>query len=208
MSKVKLELNRKSVSQKIDLGKTIVTKMTGNATYATPNPPLAGITAAVNALSGATAEVELARKNLEAKYNALNVAETAFDTVVTQLGNYVENISNGDEAKILSAGMDVRKEASSPGTLPDKVASVNATVGDSAGEIDLSWDKVAGAKSYVVETALSSMDPMEWKHMLVSTRSKAEVAALKTGASYHIRVAAVGSTGQGPWSDPVVKVAP
>ena len=208
MSKVKLELNRKSVAQKINMGKTMVTKMTGNATYATPNPPLASITAAVNTLAGATAEVEVARKNLKAKYTALNAAEAAFDMVVTQMGNYVENISNGDEAKILSAGLDVRKEASSQGALPDKVASVNAIVGHSAGEIDLSWEKVAGAKSYVVETALSNMNPMEWKHMLVSTRSKAEVATLKTGASYHIRVAAVGSTGQGPWSDPVVKVAP
>jgi len=207
MVKVKLELNRKSVAQKIDLAKTIVTKMTGNASFVTPNPALTVVTTAVTNLSTATADVVVARKTLEAKYSALTTAETVLDGALTQLANYVENVSNGDEAKILSAGMDVRS-SSSASTIPDKVASVNATIGDSAGEIDLSWDKVLGAASYVVETALSDLNPLEWKHMVVSTRSKAEVASLKTGASYHIRVAAVGSAGQGPWSDPVVKVAP
>ncbi|PZX17832.1 fibronectin type III domain protein [Breznakibacter xylanolyticus] len=208
MSKVKLELSKKTAAQKIDLGKTIVSKMTGNATFATPNPPLAAITTAITNLSAATAEVVAARKTVEVKMIAAKLAESTLDSLLTQEGNYVENISNGDEAKILSAGMDVRKDASAAVALPDKVASVNATIGDSAGEIDLSWDKIEGAKSYVVETALSSMDPLEWKHMVVSTRSKAEVNTLKSGVSYHLRVAAVGSVGQGPWSDPVVKVAP
>jgi len=207
MAKVKLELKQKTVAQKIDLAKTIVTKMTGNTNYATPNPALSVVTTATTTLTTATAEVEIARKTLEAKYSALSTAETALEMLLTQLGNYVENISNGDEAKILSAGMDVRNSSTTSG-MPAKVASVNATIGDSAGEIDLSWDKVLGAASYVVETALSDLNPLEWKHMVVSTRSKAEVASLKTGASYHIRVAAVGSAGQGPWSDPVVKVAP
>jgi len=207
MSKVKLELSKKTVAQKIDLAKTIVAKMTGNASFTTPNPTLASITTAVNNLSTATADLVAARKTVEAKMSAVTLAESALDSLLTQEGNYVENITNGDEAKILSAGMDVKREASST-ILPDKVASVNATIGDSAGEIDLSWDKVSGAKSYVVETALSEMNPLEWKHMVVSTRSKAEVGTLKTGTSYHIRVAAVGSAGQGPWSDPVVKVAP
>lgn len=207
MAKVKLELNRKSVAQKIDLAKTIVTKMTGNTSFVTPNPALSVVTTAVTALTTATAEVEVARKTLESKYSALATAESALEGLLTQLSNYVENVSNGDEAKILSAGMDVRN-SSSASTIPDKVASINATIGDNTGEIDLSWDKVLGAASYVVETALSDMNPLEWKHMLVSTRSKAEVASLKTGASYHIRVAAVGAAGQGPWSDPVVKVAP
>ena len=208
MAKVKLELSKKTSAQKIDLGKTIVTKLTGNATFATPNPTLTAVTTAINNLSAATADLVSARKTVEVKATAVELAEAALNSILTQLGNYVENISNGDEVKILSAGMDVRKDASATGSLPDKVASVNATIGDSAGEIVLSWDKVSGAKSYVVETALSSMDPMEWKHMLVSTRSKAEVGTLKSGSSYHIRVAAVGSVGQGPWSDPVVKVAP
>jgi hypothetical protein len=207
MGKIKLELRKKTPTQKIDMAKGIVTKLTGNATFATPNPPLANITSAINVFSTATAELVAARKTVEVKVAALELAEGALDTLLTQVSNYVENISNGDEAKILSAGMDVKKEASSAG-MPNKITAVIATIGDSAGEIDLTWDKVTGAKSYVVETALSTMDPLEWKHMVVSTRSKAEVGTLKTGTSYHIRVAAVGSAGQGPWSDPIVKVAP
>lgn len=207
MSKVKLELNRKNPAQKIEMGKTVVTKMTGNATFATPNPALANVTTAITNLTTASAELEAARKTVELKMNALAQAEGTLDLLLTQLGNYVENVSNGDEAKILSAGMDVQKERTMA-TAIDKVAYVNATIGDNSGEIDLSWDKVAGAKSYVVETALSSMNPLEWKHMLVSTKSKAEIVNLMPGTGYQIRVAAVGAAGQGSWSDPVVKVAP
>lgn len=118
----------------------------------------------------------------------------------------MDNVSNGDEAIILSAGMDVQKEKG-PASLPDKITSVNATSGDNAGEIDLSWDKSYNAKSYVVEIAVNTT-PLEWKHALISPKSKAELTGLITGTSYQIHVAAVGSVGQGPWSDPVLKVAP
>lgn len=207
MSKVKLELFQKSLAQKIELGKTIVTKMTGNTTFAAPNPLLTTVATAITNLTTASADLEAARKTVELKMSALGQTEKVFDLLLTQLGNYVDNVSNGDEAKILSAGMDVQKERSTPTSI-DKVVYVSATIGDNSGEIDLSWDKVSGAKSYVVETALSSMNPLEWKHMLVSTKSKAEIGKLKSGEGYQIRVAAVGAAGQGAWSDPVVKVAP
>jgi len=43
MAKVKLELQKLSPDQKIDLANTIKTAMTGNANFTTPNPPLATI---------------------------------------------------------------------------------------------------------------------------------------------------------------------
>lgn len=206
MAKVKLELSRKNTTEKTDLAKKVVTKMTGNTNYTTPNPALATITSAVNAVSLAYAELEAARKTVQAKSSALSQQETILEGLLTQEAAYVENISNGDETKILSAGMDVQKEKSTS-SIPEKIIYVNATLGENAGEIDLSWDKVNNAKSYVIETAVN-VTPLVWRHTQVCTKSKAEVTGLETGVSYQLRVSAIGSAGHGPWSDPVIKVAP
>ncbi len=207
MSKVKLELDRKNASEVVELSKTIEKDMTGNAVYVTPSPTVAAITTARNNVSTAITDAEAARKLAQQKTIVVNQQLTILNGLLTQLGAYVENISNGDEAKIRSAGMDVRSDSSPVGTLP-KVTSVNATHGDNAGEIDLHWDRVQGAKSYVFETAVDGANPLVWQHAGVSTKSKAEVQHLQSGTRYHLQVAAVGSAGQGPWSDPVVKTAP
>lgn len=206
MAKVKLELSKKNTSEKTVLGNKVVTNMTGNTNFPNPNPTLDVLKTSITNMTVASDEVEAARKTVQMKLSVLYQQEGIFDGVITQLGTYVDNVSNGDEAIILSAGMDVQKEKSAV-TLPDKITSVNATSGDNAGEIDLSWDKSSNAKSYVVEIAVNGTT-LEWKHALITTRSRAELSALITGTAYQIRIAAIGSAGQGPWSDPVLKVAP
>jgi hypothetical protein len=207
MSKVKLELNKKNITEKTEYSKKVITQMTDNVNFISPNPSLISVSTATTNASVASGEVETARKTVQEKMSILNQQEGILDGFLTQLGAYVDNVSNGDEAIILSAGMDVQKDRTAA-RLPDKITSVNATTGNNAGEIDLSWDKASNTKSYVVETALNGVNPLEWKHALVSTKSKAEITGLVTGTGYNIRIAAVGSAGQGPWSDPVVKVAP
>ena len=207
MSKVKLELDRKNASEVVELSKTIVKDMTGNATFATPSPTLAAITTAQTNVSTALTDAEAARKLAQQKTTVVNQQLATLTTLLKQLGAYVDNVCNGDEAKIRGAGMDVRGDNAPVGSMP-KVTSVNATHGDNAGEIDLHWDRVPGAKSYVVETAIDGATPLVWQHSVVTTKSKAEVQHLQSGSRYHLHVAAVGAAGQGAWSDPVVKTAP
>lgn len=88
--------------------------------------------------------------------------------------------------------MDV-KSVNSSSVMPDKIASLTATLGDSSGEIDLTWDRVAAAKSYVLETAINGGSLLDWKYAMVSTKSKAELTSLQTGIKYQMRVAAIGS---------------
>jgi len=42
-------------------------------------------------------------------------------------------------------------------------ANLTATAGDKEGEIDLSWDRVNGAKSYVVEMCPEPIVATGWK---------------------------------------------
>ena len=54
MPKVKLNISRLSINDKIGKCRQIVTAITGNPNFPSPNPPLATITAALNDLDAAT----------------------------------------------------------------------------------------------------------------------------------------------------------
>ncbi len=79
------------------------------------------------------------------------------DMLFTQVSGYVGSIAAGDEAIILSAGMGVRVGASST-TMPAPPTSLEATARDHYSEVDLTWDPVLNAVSYVIETSPRSND--------------------------------------------------
>src|SRR5690348_7462840 len=55
MARVRLNLRNLSVTDKIAKGRQIVTAMTNNATFPTPNPPLAEVTGTIEDLEKANA---------------------------------------------------------------------------------------------------------------------------------------------------------
>ena len=207
MSKVKLSLKNMIVTEKVQFARQIVTSMTGNASFANPEPPLAGVSDAANNLEAAFNAANLARQNAIEKTSLMDDADTALDNILTKLGNYVDSTSDGDEAKILSAGISVKGKPVPIGALPQPTA-LAATAGDMDGEIDLAWDKVYGSKSYVVKYSADPITPTGWKSGGVSTKSNKSILSLQSGVKYWFRVAAVGAAGQGPWSDPATKYAP
>ena len=110
MALVKLDWQRRTVADKLLKSEFITQQMTFNAaTFATPNPALADVDAARTDLSKAAVAAQAGGLALTL---AKNEAETKLDQLISQLGAYVQNISAGDEAIILQAGMDVRKTPS------------------------------------------------------------------------------------------------
>ena len=89
--------------------------------------------------------------------------------------------------------------------LPENLA---ATAGDLDGEIDLVWEPVEGANSYIIQYSRSEKEPVNWIQDDVVSRSSYTVSRLKSGHNYWFRVAAAGSKGQGHWSKPISKKAP
>jgi len=198
MSQVKLSLQDRTIPDKIQFARQIVTKMTGNAAYVSPDPALADITASALALETAY------NKSVEARIAAVeatgiqNNAERSFDLKLTSLSNYVQNKSEGDATLILSAGMPVRDSSTAVGELPAP-QNLSATDGDLDEEIDLAWNRVRGAASYLIQR---SEDLVAWAGDKVSTKSLLTYPGCETGKKFWFRVAAVGAAGQGPWSDP------
>src|SRR4051812_1865405 len=105
MSKIRLNLSRLSIPEKIALAQQIVTALTGNANFTTPHPSLASITTASNDLNVAYTAAQAARSDAKNKTTIQHQMEEEFDGALSQMANYVESISGDDETMITSAGM-------------------------------------------------------------------------------------------------------
>lgn len=207
MAKVKLSLKDLTIPQKIQFMRQIVTSMAGNANFATPSPTLITVTAKADDLETTYNDAQAARLAAQQKTNLQNDSVQTADATLTQLAAYVENITAGDTAEIQSAGMDVRSAGTPVGSLPAPTG-LTASAGDIDGEIDLHWDSIRGTSSYVVQKSSDPITSTSWQPVSVVTKSKTTAAGLTSGSKYWFRIAAVGTAGQGPWSDPATKLAP
>jgi len=210
MARIKLNLRSLSVPEKTARAQQIVRALTGNPNFPSPHPPLAQVTAAIEELEAASNAAQAARQEAKARTAAQNAKEEALDQILTQLVAHVESVAGNDDELIMSAGLDVRS-ASGPGRASSAQPisiSLTATAGDHDGEIDLSWDTVRGARSYVVQRSPDPPSESTWTHSAISTRSRATVEGLNSGTRYWFRVSAVTPNGQTAWSNPVVKIAP
>lgn len=205
--KIKLGLNRLPVADKIILADKIVTSMTGNPNFVTPVPALVDLTAAKTALQAANNDAQIQRQQSKTATEVAADAAKALDLKLTQTALYVENVSAGDVAKILSAGMDVKDAAAPIGQLRAPM-NLYAEVGGGDGEIDLNWEPVRGANSYKIQMTTDPNVPDSWAFKMNVTESFAVIKGLTSGTKYWFRVAAVGAAGQGDFSDPAAKYAP
>lgn len=208
MPKIKLNFSRLPVTEKIAKARQIVTALTGNASFPTPTPALAGVTTAINDLEAAFTASQAARQEAKLKTTDQNSKEDIVDRLLTQLASYVEAVAGDNESLIQSAAMDLRAAPVSATDTPPRPNALAVTAGDTDGEVDLTWDTIEGGKSYVVEKSVDPPTPTSWGHAGVSTKSRTTINGLTSGTRYWFRVAAVNARGQGGWSDPATKIAP
>lgn len=204
-TKVKLALGTLTIADKLTLGSKVVTSMTNNATYVTPVPALSGVTTAVSNLDTAVKAAKTARDVAIAKTSAQDDREAELDSILTQLGHYIESTSGGDATKIKSAGVNTREDRTPVGEMGQPQNLDSKPI--STGVIRLKWKKMKGAVSYAIEISPDPIAEKSWTHAGVSTKATFDFKDLKSGVKYWFHVAAVGAAGQGPWSDPATKYA-
>lgn len=206
MSKIKLNL-RMTVPEKIQTGRQIVAAMTNNPNFANPNPPLSDIATALSPLDDIYKAHQIAKTEVRAKASAEADAELKVDRNLRQIAAYVESVAATDETIIASAGMATKAARTSPSMVVAPQA-LSATAGDHEGEIDLTWKKVANAKSYIIQSSLDPPTSDSWSHAETVTTANKTVKNLTSGKRYWFRVASVGSLGQSGWSEPATRIAP
>lgn len=204
-AKVKLNLRASSLEEKLTLARQIVQALTANEHFPSPIPSLETVGSAIGELEKANADVKLARQTLSTKYSILDDRSSELDAVLNQLGAYVESTAKGDEIKIKLAGMSV-KASKSPTGIPSAPEGLLAVAANEK-EIELSWESVKHAKSYVVQLTSDLSKDDNWSIAIISTKSKATIKNLESGKKYWFKVAAIASAGQSAWSDPTTKYA-
>jgi len=81
--RVKLNLRNQSVPAKVAKGRQIVNAMTNNTSFATPHPALTDVTAALDELESAFAQVQSARAEVTTRVATQDIAEANLDQVLT-----------------------------------------------------------------------------------------------------------------------------
>ena len=206
MAQIKLPVDRLPREELVALARRIHTQMTGNADFPAPAPSLGSLEASISAVEAASQELHLLRQQTREKLAELGVLESGLRDDLRDLAAYVRNASGGDEAKILGAGMGVRR-AKSPRTMAP-VTGLESAAGDDSGEVDLSWTPVPGARSYEVQGSPDPITAGSWGHAGISTKSSLTLTGQPTGARCWWRVRAIGANGPGAWSDPATKIVP
>jgi hypothetical protein len=208
MPKFKLELNRKTPEEKVTLGEGHIAAMDGNADFPVANrlPSDAAYLATVNDLKAANADVEAKRTALKQAQENRDAKEAAFDVATNSRASYCEAAQPNNDSALAGTGFSLRGGPAPVGDMPAPT-NMRTSMGDKSGEIDLQWDPVYGAGSYIVECR--EYNPSTgWSQVKLLRQSKHTVTGLTSGKTYAFRVSALGPKGEGPWSDEAVKMAP
>lgn len=206
MKKVVLKLKGRKVLEKVSFGRLVSGSLDGNDDFPDSSTIVSETNTATDQLETAYNEAELARQIAKEKTTLLRQKEKAFDNVMNKVGNYVENASGDDEAKIISAGLQVKaKGVRHDDFLPmPEYLSVDNT--DNSGEVVLKWAEVEGAKSYNIEICLDPKGENAWKYKKSSTKLKVTISGLQSGQCCWFRVSALNWKGEGPFSEPVSRM--
>ena len=207
MARIRLNLKKLSVTDKIAKGRQIVTAMSSNGSFPNPNPPLTEVTAALDELAQAFALVQSAKSEVSTRVATQDNAVAKVDQALTKLAGYVESVAGRDDTLITSAGMETKASRSSP-SLPIVPQALSANAGEHEGEINLAWKAVPNARSYTIESSVDPAAASSWTHAGIATSASKVIRNLTSGKRYWFRVAAVSAGGQSGWSEHAKKVVP
>jgi hypothetical protein len=179
----------------------VITMMTGNAAFPTPDVALSALTASMQALE--TAMAATVQGGTEATA-AQSTARTALIGLLRTQALYVEMTSAGNLVTLLSSGFKQRTISGASSSLGQ--TAILAITNNATTQLMIKLLAIANAKAFEVQT---SVDGINWVHNTTSSHATHIVlTGLTPGVKYYIRARAIGgSTGFGDWSDTMMHMA-
>ena len=176
----------------IKTAQAIITAMTGNAHFPSPNPPLATLNASLAALVDAETTTTRAKGAVPAR----NAARTQLVSDLHAARAYVQQVADANpdqaEAIIASAGMAVRKPTSR--AKPTFAVRQGAT----SGSVKLAARAAALRASYEWEWSVDG--GKTWTPAPPTLQARTAISGLPVGTSVQFRYRSVTKTGATDWS--------
>jgi hypothetical protein len=194
---VSLEFARLPDPELDEFASNVITKMTGNAAFATPAVPLAALTALQGAFHTALAATTQGGTMATASKNN---ARAALVGALRQEAAYVETTSGGNLTTLLSSGFVQR---GTPGASTQLAQPVIKSVRNGMStQLILQVQPVDNARSYEVQVRNGTGG---WQPAVIATKARGIIVpGLTPGQMYDVQVRAIGgSTGYSDWSDHV-----
>jgi hypothetical protein len=133
-------------------------------------------------------------------YEDKHEKDTALRSLIVDLAQEVQVLSEGDRAKILSAGFEVRKSPEPINHLAQP-QDLRARLTGYAGRVALDWEVVRGTRYYEVWMVMGDPITGTWQQVGTSGKSRFVVENLVPGTYYSFRVNAVGARTESIFSD-------
>lgn len=181
----------------------VLTAMTSNnAIFPNPTPDLATLNAAIE---GFAAALVLSRDGSRQDVENKRQKRDALIDILLRLADYVLFTSAGDKAKALSSGFKINR-LHTPRPDLQKPGNLRVTEGLNPGELQISFDRVEGARSYQYQYTTDPVTEASTWQSATGTVRKFLVTGLQSGKRYWCRIVAVGIRGQIACSDAVSKI--
>ncbi len=181
----------------------IINNLTGNANFANPVPALADVTTARTNYVTALTDAQTGGKQ---ETSAKNQARKALEDILRLLGLYVQANCQNNEAIALSSGFDIQRTATPVGVLAKPEAFV-AENGPATGTMQVSCNKIEGARTYVFEvTEAPVTDASVWTSKYATGKAFL-FDGLMPGKQYAFRMAGIGAEPLLVYSDVLLRYA-
>ena len=204
MSNLALNISNLSIAQRLTVGTRYLSMGDANPNVPGNGPSLAVLSAAQTALTAADAAYEEARQNCKRLMEQRDVALANWNAAAMGLGVFTESATGGVEAKILSAGFDI-KAAPQPPQPVQQILNVRVLFNGTPGYSDVRWKRDPRAEAYVVECCQDPITESGWRNMGTVTEPKYTGNGAIPGKPCWYRVAGVNKLGQGVWSEPALR---
>jgi len=199
----KVAANGLNVSAKVKLAQDAQTTAVGNPVY-TGSPAAQSAMQAWQTAATALSQQQSAATQLEQQLFALRNEEPQllfnYQVAATGYRGVVESLAKGDPKVIAALGLDVKTVSTTPTELAPPVGLQLKTT--KAGVDWLHWDKVLGARLYIMQVSPDPASDATWITVQGGGR-KRRLSGLVHGQKYLVRVKAMGSKIEGPWSAPL-----
>ncbi|MCW5898945.1 MAG: fibronectin type III domain-containing protein [Flavobacteriales bacterium] len=199
---IRLALNGLKPSDLLTFFRNVEAKMTEHAGDF-PSPPVAmgemvtlaqQLEDAIEAAIRGSAQSRLVREE--------RVAEAR--EVLQRQANYVRLVADGNAAHLERSGFPLTRPRTPVG-IPGVPLNMEARMTGLAGQVELRWKSVHGARGYQVW--MTDQDPAvsaNWQAIGYTTRVKHLVTDLESFKAYFFCVSAIGTAGEGAQSDPAL----